>query len=231
MVFIKNIILIFVMIFLSESCSTIQTNMDATKKYKQDLYIENKEFSGVGMLVLPKKDLYSIIFESDGKMDAFFFRTCSREIFIEDARRGLNRKQVQVNYRPNEIEATTTCPAHVQAVSQDGGYSVGFVDFENGIDTVKARLMCGEHIQSVNGASVCQGRVGLIQKIDFDEEMVVSPYMGCENIKSENGTWQGKGFIINIERDYCSFVFMQKKGEHKTHRLTTYGYEDILIRR
>jgi uncharacterized protein YceK len=226
----KNIILVIVMMLIAGSCSTIQTAIDPLKKYKLDLFMKNKEYSATGMMVLPKKDLYSIIFESEGKMDYFTFKTCSRETVIIDGRRLLNRKEVQINYRPNEIEKSMMCAAQVYAVSKDMTTMSGYIDFENDVDKASAILTCGEDTQKTYGTSVCQGRIGLIERIDFEDEMIVSPDEGCKNIRSENGTWQGKGFTINIERDYCIFVFMQKNPPHNTHKLTTFGYDEILNR-
>lgn len=220
-----------IIIALLSGCTTIQTKIDATKKYKLDLYMRNKEYSATGMMVLPKKDLYSIIFESEGRMDFFTFKTCSRETVIVDGRRLLDRKEVQINYRPNEIEKKMMCAAQVYAVSESGITMAGHIEFEDDINKATAVLMCGDSTQETAGTSVCQGRVGLIQKIDFKDEMIVSPDEGCKNIKSENGTWHGRGFVINIERDFCLYVFMQKKPPHDTHKLLVYGYEGILIRK
>lgn len=227
--FLNNIVLLIIMILISMSCSTVQTKIDATKKYKLDLVIKNKEITGVGMVTLLNKDLYTIMFESPGRMDFFTFRTCSREIAIEDARRGLDRKEVLINYRPNEIEKNTACPVQVNAFSESGINAAGFIDFENTRDTLPANLTCGDTVTRANGTGVCQGRIGLIERIEFETEVIVSPDVGCDKIKSENGNLKGKVFTFNIDRDYCLFVFKERKDLQRTMRMTTYGYEDILV--
>ncbi|MGV8130678.1 MAG: hypothetical protein ACP5N7_01085 [Candidatus Pacearchaeota archaeon] len=224
-------ILILAILMLALSCSSIQLPVDLTKKYKLNLGIQNKEFYDVGMIVLPKKPLYSIIFDSDGKQDFLSFKTCSREMIILDGKRLLTRKQVQINYSPNEIEQNRFCPSHIDSISEGGYMEKGYIDYENDQDILNAKVICAEKTEEKKGVSVCQSRVGTIQKIEFDNEVIVSPGDGCKNIRSENGNWTGKGFVYNIELDFCVYLFMEKKVPRRTHRLTTYGYNDILIKR
>ncbi len=225
----KFIVIVF--LFSIISCSNTQIPMDSSKYYKHDIYVWSKDKEGLGTIVVPKKSTYNFSFESEGIMDFFTFRTCSREIAIEDAHSGLKRKKVWIEYTPNEIEKSQVCPAHINSFAESGRHASGYIDFEDSIDTLPAKITCGEIEEKTRGVSVCQGRVGLIQKIEFDEEVMISPDKGCDSIKSENGTWVGKGFVFNLDRGDCVIAFMSKGKPHRTHRLSTRGYQDIVIRR
>lgn len=218
---------IIIIMFYFVSCSNTQIPIDVTKTYKHDIYISNKDGSGLGMIALKKKPLYTFEFESEGIMDFFTFRTCSREIAIEDARRGLNRKKVLLNYSPNAVEQSQKCPAYINSFAENGRHASGYIDFEDDLDTLPAKLTCGELETSTNGVSVCQGRVGLMQKIEFNTDVIISPEKGCDSINSSNS----RSFWFSIDPNDCVIVFMEKEVPHRTHRLVTHGYTEIIIRR
>lgn len=226
MLTIKQVILVIFMILIASSCSSVQTKIELSKKYKMDISIRNKEFYGDGVLVLPRKPLYSIIFESEGKLDLFIFRTCSREIAIEDARRGLDRKEVLINYSPNEIEARGACPVDIGAYDEKGRHAWGLIDFEDPETTLPASLVCGKSTSDFNGVSICQERAGLIQKIKFPVDVVVSPDQGCEI-----GNKSGKEFEFPINLGLCVYAFMERNPPHRIHRATFYGFEELIIQR
>ena len=147
------VVLLIITLCSCSSCTKSDFQPDITKDYKHNIYIKNKEYEGEGVLVLPKKELYTIVFESDGRLDFFIFKTCSREIQIEDARRGLSRKQVTINYRPNEIERDNVCPIHVQAFAEDSRNASGFIDFEDDQSKLPCRYVGGERWDRNNGVS------------------------------------------------------------------------------
>jgi hypothetical protein len=225
----KLVIIVFLLSIIS--CADTQIKIDPLKHYKHDIYIWSRDSEGLGVIVAPKRDVYNFSFESEGIMDFFTFTTCSRQIAIEDAHSGMKRKKVWIEYKPNDIEKTQVCPAVIRSYSESGRHAYGFIDFENDLDVLSAKLTCGEIISNNKGVSVCQGREGLINKIEFDTEVLISPDKGCDSIKSENGTWSGKGFIFNIDKGPCLTVFMEKAPPHRMHRLNTLGYSEIIIRR
>lgn len=220
-----KIFLIIFMLMIVNGCSEIQTKIEVGKKYKMDIWMVNKEYSGLGVLVLPKKPLYTISFESSGKLSLFIFRTCSREIAIENARRGLDKYETLINYKPNEIEERGACPAEIGAYDEKGRHAWGFIDFEDTSTTLPATVICGQNTSVSGGVSACQEREGLLQKIKFEVPVVVSPDPGCEIGKEE-----GTEFEFPIRLGHCVYAFREKNKPYRVHRANMYGYEDIIIK-
>lgn len=225
-----NRIITIVIFIIFASCSQITTKIEPGKNYKLDISMSNKpsgdQYFGEGMLVLPKKSLYTILFETESKISLISFRTCSREVIAEDPSVGLNRKKYQINYSPNEIERAEACPTVVSAFSDTGLYSVGYIDYEDDNTTLPAENICGGKVEKTRGVSVCQERVSSIERIRFDTEVITSPDPGCE---LQNN--RGKEFTYKIKGNYCIYAFMEVASPNRIHRLTTYGYNDVLIRR
>lgn len=226
MIIIKTITIIILGIIIA-SCSQIQTTLDKTKNYKLDISIVNKEYSAIGMLVLPKKPLYTIFFEAESRISFISFRTCSREVTAEDPSVGVNHKKYSINYAPNEIEAEGNCPTVISAFGDKGMYSVGMIDYEDPHATLPAENICGSYTEKTNGVSVCQERVSSMERIRFAAEVLASPDLGCE-LESGN---RGVEFSYKIKSGYCTYAFMETKAPFRIHRLTTYGYDDIIITR
>jgi hypothetical protein len=224
---ILNIILIVVMICLMDSCSKIQLKPDLSKNYKMDIFIKNKEFESIGMIALPSKPLYTIEFEAEEKISYISFRTCSREIISEDPRVGVSRRKYSINYKPNEIEAAGNCPAIVSAFNENLMYSVGYLDFYDPSTTLPAINVCGSKTEEANGVSVCQERSSSIERIKFNTEVLTSPDVGCE-LESGN---RGLEFTYKIKAGYCIYAFMETKEPFRIHRLTTFGYDEVQVRR
>lgn len=221
-VFITTILLLLI---FAESCKTPTTDMKPEINYKMDMLITNKQYEARGMIVLPEKELYSIILESKGKFNYFTFRTCSREVAKENASRRLNHYKVQVNYRPNLIERLNGCTVEVRGFEVKGRHSRGFIDFFDSSMTLDASLVCGASTKTWLGVSVCQERKGLIQSITFPSYVMYKTTPECEWKKKE-----GQVFEFEIKRGLCQYIFMEKVGGYRVHRLTTYGHEGILIR-
>lgn len=226
----KELILIVLMILASQSCSTVQTKIDSNKNYKLDIWISNKasgpQYEAEGMIVLPRKSLYTIYFEADAKINYISFRTCSREIVQTDPSVGINRKKYMINYSPNEIESSGDCPTMVSAFNKDGMMSVGFISYEDPRFTLPAINICGENTSETKGSSVCQSRVSSIEKIKFDVEVMTDPDSECE-IESGN---RGKEFTYKIKKGFCPYIFIETKGAQRMHKLDVYGYEDVQLR-
>lgn len=220
---------LFLLLFLLLSffsCSSTPQKLDPVKNYKLDLFIQNKDISFEGIGVLKKKELYTIELEASEKIDILSFRTCSREAIVEDPRRGISRKKYLINYRPNEIELEGNCSAIISTFNDKLYYSVAMIDFEDDFFKLPAELICGSLTQTFNGVSVCQERVSSIVRIKFDSEVLTSPDKGCE-LESGN---RGKIFQFNIKSGYCTYDFIDVKNQSRIHKLTTYGYDEIIMR-
>lgn len=227
---VKGLILILLILLIAESCTTAQTKVDRNKNYKLDIWISNKasgpQYEAEGMIVLPKKPLYTIYFEADAKINYISFRTCSREITQTDPSVGLNKKKYMINYSPNEIESNGDCPTMVSAFNKEGMVSVGFISYEDPRFVLPSINVCGETTSETKGASVCQARVSSIEKVKFDTEVMTDPDSDC---LIESGD-RGKEFTYKVKKGFCQYIFIETKGLQRMHKLDVYGYEDIQLR-
>lgn len=213
------------MILIASSCSTVTQEIQVGKNYKMDVWIKTKEVDKYGMAVLPKKPEQKITIEAWGKLTLFVFRTCSREIAIENARTGFDKYEALITYKLNEVEASGACPAEISAYNDKGRHSFGFIDFEDESTTLPATVICGGTTTDFGGVSVCQERQGLIQKIKFPTTVVVSPDPGCAIGKIE-----GSEFEFPINAGHCTYAFMERQKPYRFHRANFYGFSEILIR-
>lgn len=205
--------------------------------YKRDMILEVGGVKGEGALVVPLKNVIPFLVTARGDLDLFTFTTCHREETAEDAgnvtertgwlfKRTITKKrEVKLDFRPTLIEGAGGCPVMLGGYEQSKGrHSWGFVDFETPEATLPAILNCNGLVLSVNGVSVCQARMGLIQSIKFPVSVRVSPEASCDLGKTE-----GDSFEFPIPKGQCVFAFMAQ--DERIHRLTTLGYEQILIRK
>lgn len=219
-----SFLLILFMMMLVDSC-TSPPEMKAEVYYKMDMLITNKKHKARGIIVLPEKELYSIILESSGKFNYFTFSTCSREIALENPRKGLNKYKVQVNYRPNIIERRSGCSAEVRGFEIKGRHARGYIVFKSRFMTLPGFIVCGGISKNVEGVSACQERSGLLQSITFDSPVMVKATDGCSL-----GKEKGQVFEFEINRGFCKFTFMELKSTHRMHYLVTYGHEGKSLR-
>lgn len=222
--FISMFIIVLFMIILAESCKEVPV-MKPTDNYKMDMEITNMKHHGIGMVVLPEKELYSIVLESKGKFNYFTFTSCSRELSYENPRKGLNRYKVQVNYRPNSIEARSGCHVTVRGFEVKGRHSRGFIDFKDSYTTLPGHVVCGANTELWEGVSVCQEKVGLRQSITFGSKVMYKKSPGCDI-----GPEKGQSFEFDIPSGMCQFNFMETAEPHRIHRFTTYGHIGPSIR-
>jgi len=194
-----------------------------------DIAITANKIDILGIGVLPKLDRYEITFESEGDLNLFTFRTCSREQTYQGKKYGLDKRKITIIYIPNEIERNNVCPADIGAFSVSGRHSWGWLSFENDFNKLPATLICGKSTKEANGISACQGRVGLVQMIKFNDPVMVVTQPSCTSIFSENNNLIGKIFEIKLSKGICTYSFMDI-ASRKVHTLNTYGYDDILIR-
>lgn len=221
----SRLIIILVFVCLSQSCSKLQLGKDVTKKYKLDLLIKHDKLERVGMIALPIKKEYELEFEASDKIDVLTFRTCSRELVVENPRVILNRKKYKFTYIPNEIERGESCDAEISVYNANEMHSVGYIAFSDSLTTLPAKSICGQYTELNEGLSVCQERASSMEKIVFGVEVIVSADEGCELEKN-----RGKEFDYQVSKGYCLYDFMEVSPPNRVHRLITYGYEDIQIK-
>lgn len=212
------------------SCtSLIDQEINPKTFYKRDVVIDcdGKEYSGFA--VLPLQDKYNCTFHFYGKVDLFTFQTCHRHIAIEDAGKpGWIKKQKRVDftYEPaKSIEYDEYCPVEIGGYEQARGrHAWGFIDIKTRFETLDADLVCNGERVSSQGVSVCQSMIGLLQEVRFDEPVSFV----IDRCKFPSPIEPGL-YRFPMQKGRCVYAFKGLQSG-KFHRLTTLGYEQVLIR-
>lgn len=213
------------------ACSTQPQIPDAKIFYRRDMDINVNGFKGTGALVVPKAPQYAFEVSARGNLDLFTFESCHREEYKERAgNRGVlsDKKSVKSVYVPiNGVENTGACPVRLGGYEEKKGrHSWAIVDFEDLSTTLPALIKCNGSEWNSRGVTICQSKEGLLQQIEFPVQVVVNPDPGCEIPKPVDK----KTFRFPMRKQECVYNFMEINPPHKEHRLTTVGYESILIR-
>jgi len=215
------------------SCASIPAaqKLDQNIFYKRDMLITVDGISREGVLVAPAASRHSFDVSAKGKLDLFTFETCHREETREKAGQGglfSDKRRVQFSYIPSPgIETEGACPVKLGGYEQSGGrHSWAMIDFESADATLPARVKCNGENYSSRGVTICQSRVGLIQEIIFPAEVIVNPDPACPMERPKDL----KAYRFSMPPRECVFNFMEKAEPHREHRLTTVGYDGILVR-
>lgn len=205
--------------------------------YKRDMILDVAGVKAEGVLVVPISERVPFHITARGDLDLFTLTTCHREETAEDAsnvtertgwlfKRTITKKrEVKLDFKPTALEAKGGCPVMLGGFEeQKGRHSWGLVDFETPEATLKAVLSCNGQVIVTNGVSICQSRASLIQSIKFLVPVTVSPDPGCEI-----GKTSGQEFEFSMPQGQCVYAFLDK--DNNIHRLTTLGYDQILIRK
>ena len=214
---------------LIAGCASVRQSTKTEKTYKMEMLMTVNGLEGNGLMVVDSKQSYDIELESKGKFDLFTLTSCGREETQEEAWSGsifANKKKAKLKYYPTEqIERKPGCILHFGAYEKiKGRHTWGLVDFRNMENPIESVIVCnGQTVNSIGGVSVCQSREDLIQKIFFGKKMVVAPDEGCKIGQQSGFYWE-----FPIRKGICVYRFQELEGD-KEHRLTTYGYDSIII--
>ncbi len=192
---------------------------------------------GEGILVVPSSGTtYKFLVTSRGKLDMFTLETCHREWTKEKSwnvkvksgifgwRRKLLKDRVEFDFTPTALEKGD-CLMELGGYEAKGGrHSWALIDFQDGIDTLPAKIFCNGTVVESKGVSICQSKKGLLQQILFKNETLIETSKACR-MKID----KGKEFQFLTKKGRCMYHFLDIKTD-RTHRLTTFGYEGILIR-
>ncbi len=208
--------------------------IDKTKFYKRDMLLTIDGTVREGVLVAPRLAQHSFDIKSRGNLDLFTMDSCHRELVIEEAGdKGwfADRRHAHVDYRPvRGIEDTGSCLVRFGGFEKaQGRHSWAVIDFEDAATTLPAQMKCNGEEFGSNGVTICQSREGLLQQIQFFGPVIVTPTIACPMPVPMDG----KTFLFPIPRGECVYNFLEvvKPGlPAREHRLTTVGYNDVLIR-
>lgn len=211
------------MVAVASACTSVPQQLDPEKFYRHDLRLEVNGVRGTGVMVLPRSHRYRIHGESVGQLDLLTISSCHREFSAE--RQGT---EFDYDYAPLPgIETGGGCPLHFGGYEQKKGrHTWGIVDFEGPDATLPATLQCNGQVVRSNGVSICQSRAGLYQTIEFPGSVDVSPDPDCPMpLGGRPGLYE-----FPLARGECVYAFREQAEPNRIHRLTTLGYEGILIR-
>lgn len=238
--------LILSLLFFVGCASTTTETLDSSTFYKRDMIITDVD-SGVsyeGVAVLPRREKYNLKLVAHGKLDLMTLTTCHREdalvrqwditetetrrLFGKKIKKIEHPKEVTLDFELNEFELDRAfCPISITALEQSQGrHSWALIDYFNpNLFSLNATLECNGNTDEVNGVAICQVREGLIEKITFKESVIADANDAC---LATLNTKTGQEFEIVLAKERCTFIF--KNPERKRFKLTTVGYESIILR-
>lgn len=189
-------------------------------------------FCGVG--VLPYEETYKIKIDSFAEINLFAMTTCHREVTTENPDDGIFKKNgvVNIEYTPT-VEKGKACPLYIAAYNKEGRHAWGIVALENPKFNLSAEVSCNGEKYTANGVSICQSREGLLQEINFPEEVKpVKPVNGSAD-RTENcpelPTTDNKNFKFAMPTRECIYGFIGKTSG-KIHKFYSVGYEEFVVR-
>lgn len=190
---------------------------EATTRASMGFEANGQAFVGVG--VLPRLSRQTIKFRLPRDTIKLMISSCNREEFTgyPNSDKSFEWIYIPVMY----VENVDTCLVSAVAITKQGEMQKAIIDFRTG-ESLTALLKCnGTSIQQT-GAGICQAREGLIQAIDFSEEVVWVGDSSCNEMSEGIGV---DSFTFSMTTGFCIYSFANKKGE--IFRLTTYGYKSI----
>jgi len=217
----------FLIVFLMMlGCASVKQDLNPDTLYMRDMEIEANGFKGIGTLVIPSKEKIVFNLTAKGKISLLDFQTCHRVISTEDpGNKGVfgDKKKATIEYIPVKgIEDGGECDILIGGYNIKGRHSWSYIAIEYPKYQLPALISCNGSQYNSRGVTVCQSKIGLIQKIEFTEEAKFIPQVSCP-IETKDG----KSFEYKTAKGECVYVF--KSGD-KFHRLVTIGWESILIR-
>lgn len=229
---------LLILLILVSCSSTVATQTSPDVLYKRDMILTVNGKTSEGIAVADQSSNYKMVIQSKGDLELFVMTTCHRDwtkesawdvtyehVFLGFGKRKIeNKRQITFEYIPTELEKGY-CPMWLGGYDKEKKNSWGFVDFKDNKTTLDATLQCNGETLASNGVAVCQNRVDLYTKISFPLEVITAPDAQCDI-----GQNKGKDFTFQIKKGFCVYRFRANDGSKKEFRLTTIGYENILIR-
>lgn len=214
-------LLFIILLFLScESMQSIETQPSSELKFRREMPIKVNGYNGIGMLTVPVSSTYKIEIEVSNKTKIIKVHTCHREISIERKASGWSNKKQTILLPPVSImENSGYCPIEIGAFDIKGRHSWGLIEIIN--EDLPADIICNGEERNHVGVSVCQSKSGLIQRIEFKNDVTYSAPKRCAKLRRIGNSFEYKTTVGD-----CIYLFGY---EGKFHRLTSYGYETILF--
>lgn len=221
---------LFLSLFLFSGCASLPQKLDPDTIYKTDLKMIVNEVTLEGASVLERDESTVIKIENKDGIDYLSATTCHREEMIKVEKTpvlGLKKKTYDYRFTPIGVEKDEySCPLQLAALNIKGRHSFGFLDFTHPALKAKAVVHCNGKSKEFVGVSVCESKKGLMQEIIFDTEMTYLDDSNCPNFDN----YGNKRFIFATSPGTRVCRFIGRYEPNNVHRLTTIGYDKVILR-
>jgi hypothetical protein len=206
---------------------------DVVYKYDMSGTVNGVNFNGVG--VIPYSKDYTFNVSSREDIDLLTITSCHRDFAVESAVKTnwLNPKRTYAYWYVPAFGIEDAGPCLVRFGSYNkgvGGQNAwAIIDFETPEAKLPADNYCDVEAFAENGVTICQSKIGLLQKLVFKTPVRLALDQISDQCKiqvpADNMTWEYK-----IPKGECVYAFHEIAAPHRIHRHTTVGYNQIFIR-
>lgn len=166
-----------------------------------------------GVQVAPRKPSAILHISTPQKPEFVRITTCHREDIIRKP-----GKRFDYRYTPTAIE-TGYCLMEIAAFDEDGEHGWHLIDWKED-EQLEAEISCSGKKERAVGASMCQSRAGLLQRVVISgADISHKSIEGCPIVDHSNGY-----FEYEMKKGKCLFVFSDGKD---IHRHTAFGYAEV----
>lgn len=190
-----------------------------------EVSVNGRPSRGMGVAQREAWPVYDIRVRAPEKVELVTLTTCHREqTFTKQDR------EFSIRFTPSNFEDRVYCPARISAFSPSFVYAGGFLDFEDNRTRLPAEISCNGLSYGSGGVSVCQSRAELAQQIRFDLDVDAGTPgdAKCPPVKVLDPM---RRFEIRLGEGLCVYAFRERNEPRRTHRLTTYGYQEFIVPR
>ncbi len=218
----------------------VQPITEVVTKYDLSGTVNGIPFDGIG--VIPPAKSYKFRIESKQDVDLVTITSChrdfSRESVIDVGWFKKNRGFEYVYTPAPGIEDTGQCLIRLgvynKSVPNQNAFAI--LDIRTPTETLPARNICDGANGEAGGVSMCQSKVGLIQRLVFPVLVTsLSPDTAPDSIADKPkicvGTWlDASTWEYKLGTGECYMAFMESSKPHRFHRHTAIGYTKVEIR-
>lgn len=178
---------------------------------------------------MPESKKYEIKVFPPGKADMITVTSCHREEKTANPKKNgwfQDGYTFQVSL-VSGLETKRACPIDIGIYEKKAGrHGWAMLAIETSREKLGALTKCNGRVKRYDGVSVCQAKTGLIQRYEFDREVVSATIQGCE-IKSPEDK---KNWEFLMPEGSCTVYFIDKLNPEIFHQANLHGYDTIPIR-
>jgi hypothetical protein len=205
------------------SCASVQQELDPKVYYENTLEMEinGQKYYGVGVVKKQKEYKIRIRHPQRKSLDYVRFSSCHREQASNS-----EGSDWSFGFSPTEnLEDSGSCLFHFESYNKSGKHGWGIIDVATEKESLFATVRCNGKVIS-DTTTICQSRNGLVQEIEFNSDVVLSTKV-LDRCKIGAPIETFRKLQFKMPNRECVFAFISS--DFKIHKLTTIGYESILI--